>query len=464
MKKYYVTTSIPYVNASPHVGFALELVQADVVARYHRLLGQETRFQTGTDENAFKNVMAAREQGVTTQELVDRNSELFRNLNVALGISADEFLRTTETRHTRAVQVLWGRLSSGDIYRMPYTGLYCTGCEDFLMERDLVDGSCIEHASPPIQVQEENYFFRLSAYQEQIERLIADDRVRVVPEARKNEVLSFIRQGLRDISVSRTQARSGGWGIPVPADPSQVIYVWIDALINYISGLEQTEKIHVIGKNVWKFHAIYWPALLLSAKLPLPDAIVVHGFLTENGRKISKSLGNSIDPFACIEQVGADGVRYYLLRSVSSFTDSDFSSQRLLRAYNTELANDLGNLVSRLTTLCVKAGYGRFDTQYAPQALAGYHEALKSYEFDRALDTIWQIVDEVNRNIQQAEPWKVLKEGRMEETRRQITKWLEELHRIGHWLQPFMPQAAGKILAAVSSAPIVESRPIFPRI
>ena len=363
-RKIYVTTSIPYVNAAPHVGFALELAQADAIARFHRLCGREVRFQTGTDENAIKNVLAAAEQNLTTQELVDRNSQRYRGLLTALHISADEFIRTTEARHRRGVHALWQSLRDGDIYRRTYRGLYCTGCEDFYLEKDLAGGCCPEHGTRPVEVAEENYFFRLSAYQRQIEELLESRRLRVVPETRRNEVLSFVRRGLADISVSRPAGRTGSWGIHVPGDDSQVVYVWIDALVNYISGLglgsgddwrpwwsDDVEKIHVIGKNVWKFHAIYWPALLLSAGLPLPNEIVVHGFLTAEGRKIGKSLGNAVDPFGCIETFGADAVRYYLLRAIPPFDDGDFSPVRLHHLYNTDLANGLGNLVSRLTTL-----------------------------------------------------------------------------------------------------------------
>ncbi|KKK98712.1 hypothetical protein LCGC14_2640010, partial [marine sediment metagenome] len=267
-RKLYVTTSIPYVNAVPHVGFALELVQADAVARFGRLCGREVRFQTGTDENAIKNVLAAAELGLTTQQLVDRNSARYRELLTALNISADGFIRTTDDRHRRGVHALWRSLRDGDVYGKAYRGLYCTGCEDFYLARDLARGACPEHGTEPVEVAEENYFFRLSAYQGRIEELLETGRLRVVPETRRNEVLSFVRRGLADISISRPASRTGGWGLPVPDDPTQVIYVWIDALINYVSGLgfgdgddwrawwgEGAEKVHVIGKNVWKFHA-----------------------------------------------------------------------------------------------------------------------------------------------------------------------------------------------------------------
>ncbi len=288
------------------------------------MIGNQVILQTGTDENAFKNVLAARELGIPTQELLDGNARIFRKLTDVLDISVDSFIRTTESRHRRGVYALWKRLQPQDIYKKPYRGLYCTGCEDFYLERDLVDGKCPDHGTKPVLVEEENIFFRLPAYQERLERLVESDVFRVIPVKRKNEVLSFIRQGLQDISVSRDARRAEGWGIPVPDNRSQIIYVWIDALINYITGqgfgsgdewrniwTGDVRKIHVIGKNVWKFHAVYWPALLLSAGLPLPNEIVVHGFLTVEGKKMSKSLGNVADPFDCIKQFGGDAFRSF---------------------------------------------------------------------------------------------------------------------------------------------------------
>lgn len=476
-RKIYVTTSIPYVNAAPHVGFALELVQADAIARFHRLCGREVRFQTGTDENAIKNVLAAAEQGLTTSQLVDRNSQRFRALQTALNISADDFLRTTEDRHHRGVHALWQRLRDGDISRKTYRGLYCTGCEDFYLEKDLVDGCCPEHGTRPAEVAEENYFFRLTAYKRQIEALLESGRLQVVPETRRKEVLSFVRRGLADISVSRPAKRSGGWGIPVPGDDSQVVYVWIDALINYISGPgfgrsddwrcwwnDDVEKVHVIGKNVWKFHAVYWPALLLAAGLPLPDKVVVHGFVTAEGRKIGKSLGNAVDPFTCIEALGADAVRYYLLRAISPFDDGDFSLGRLRGLYNTDLANGLGNLVSRLTTLCERADFGDFQAPHAPDAPADYLAAFDRYEFNKAASALWQIVDSLNRRIETARPWELLKAGERSPLRERLHGWLTVLHHLAYWLEPLLPSTSERIMEALSRSPLKAGAPLFPRL
>ena len=473
----YVTTSIPYVNARQHVGFALELVQADVVSRYHRLLGRCTRFQSGTDENALKNVIAAREQGIPVQELVDRNAGLFRELCQALDASPDDFLRTTESRHRAAVQHFWRQLKQGDVYKDRYRGAYCVGCEDFLSERDLVDGRCPDHGVPPTPIDEENYFFRLSSYQSRIEELLASDRVRVIPEKRKKEVLSFVRQGLRDVSISRAAARAGGWGIPVPGDASQVVYVWADALVNYISGLgfgasddwgaywnENALKVHVIGKNVWKFHAVYWPAFLLSAGLPLPDHIVVHGFVTEEGRKISKSLGNVVDPFSCVERFGSDPVRYYLLRGASPFADSDFSTERLRLLWNTDVANNLGNLVNRLTTLCARAEHDGDATGSAPEAPAAYHESCQAYALDQALGVLWESIDQVNREINELRPWNAIRRGESRSVGPYLTRWLVEVRRVAYWFAPFLPRAAGAILSALDRRPLEPAGALFPRL
>lgn len=476
-KTIYVTTAIPYVNAQPHIGHALELVQADVIARYHRLIGNATRFQTGTDENAFKNVTAAREKGIPTEQLVSENSLAFQNLCHSLQISHDDFIRTTEDRHRLAVHKLWRQLRRGDIYKASYQGLYCVGCEDFVLEKGLVDGCCPDHRKPPIPVEEENYFFRLSHYQSQIEDLIESGRISVIPSKRKNEVLSFIRSGLHDFSVSREAARAGGWGIPVPDDPSQVIYVWADALTNYISGLgfgqgddwqrfwsEDTKKIHVIGKNVWKFHAVYWPAMLISAGLPTPDEIVVHGFLTIDNQKISKSLGNTVDPLEYVETYGADAVRHYLLRAVSPYEDGDFSQERFTGIYNADLANELGNLLSRLTTLCERAKYGQHECELIPEPPAGYTEALNSYEFDKAIASLWSIVSRLNRDIEREKPWESLKANDRISVRQHLRKWLSDLRCVGYWLEPFLPNASKKILEALGRKSVEVVEPLFPRV
>ena len=472
----YITTSIPYVNAPPHIGHALELVQADAIARYNRLTGKETFLQTGTDENAFKNVIAARQLGISTQQLVDQNSQAFRRLCDALGISHDGFIRTTEDRHRQGVLDFWRRLRPEDVYKASYGGLYCSGCEDFYLERDLVDGLCPDHRTAPTPVEEANYFFRLSAYQAEITELLEQDKIRIVPGTRKNEVISFVRRGLDDFSISREASRSGGWGIQVPHDPSQVIYVWVDALINYVSGLglgsgdewqrfwnPDGRKVHVIGKNVWKFHAVYWPAMLLSAHLPLPSEIVVHGFLTVEGQKISKSLGNVIDPLEYVGAYGQDAVRYYLLKAGPPFEDGDFSGERLSQLYNQDLANGLGNLVSRLTTLCERGGCGGFTPASCPEAPEGYHQALQGYRFGEAAACLWNVISRLNRDIDRVRPWEALKSGDRQTLGSHLSRWLLELHTAAYWLEALLPEASKKALAALLQEPIRACKPLFPR-
>ena len=477
MNKLYITTAIPYVNARPHVGFALELVQADVIARFRRLLGWNVRFQTGTDENATKNVFAAEEQGLPTEALVNQNAAVFRNLVAALDVSADEFIRTTEARHRLGVEALWGRLRIDDVYRADYRGLYCVGCEDFISERDLVGGICPDHATKPAEVSESNYFFRLSAYQDHIEDLVASGKLAIVPEVRRNEVLSFIRRGLADISISRPVVRARGWGIRVPGDPDHIVYVWIDALVNYVSGLgfgscsewsdwwqPGVEKLHVIGKNVWKFHAIYWPALLLSAGLPLPNKLVVHGFVTVDGQKVGKSLGNAIDPFDYISSFGCDAVRYYLLRSIPTLGDGDFSAERFRQLYNTDLANGLGNLASRIISLCTRA---RFVPQFpgaAPDAPAGYLDAIAELNFDKALGTLWALVTDLNREIDQVKPWELLDSAAAALLPEHLARWCRSLWRVSYWLQPFLPPTAARLHHRLLQPAAHLGERLFPRV
>src|SRR5580704_18963266 len=340
----YITTTIPYVNARPHIGFALELVQADVLARYRRGCGDAVRFQAGTDDNSLKNVLAAEAAGVEVQEFVDRNAEAFVALGDALSLTVDDVIRTSrDPRHRPGVERFW-RACSADLYRQRYEGLYCTGCEQFYRAAELCDGRCPEHETVPQQVTEENWFFRLSRYAEPLREAITSGRLRIEPVGRRNEVLAFIDGGLEDFSVSRPAMRAGGWGIPVPGDTSQVIYVWFDALCNYITALgygtdgdayrrwwvSAGRRVHLLGKGVLRFHAVYWPAMLLSSGQSLPTDIVVHDYLTAGGQKISKSSGSSADPVALAAEYGTDAVRWWLLREVPRVGDADFTIERMI--------------------------------------------------------------------------------------------------------------------------------------
>ena len=475
---WYITTSIPYVNARPHIGHALEEVQTDVLARYQRQNGHDVRFLTGTDENSLKNVRAAEREGIPTAELVERNAAHFRALRGSLDLSFDDFIRTSaDPRHRAGVAKLWRACAqNGDIYRRAYRGLYCVGCEKFYAEDELVDGLCPEHGVAPEVVEEENYFFRLSRYAGQLEQLIDSDQLRIVPATRKNEVLSFIRGGLADFSISRSRARARGWGIEVPGDPEQVTYVLFDALSNYITALgyatdgpdyqrywvNSPRRGHVIGKNIIRFHAIYWPAILLSAGVPLPTDIYVHGFVTAGGHKIGKSAGNVVDPAELTERYGVDVLRYYLLREIPATGDGDYSQERLVRAYNTDLANGLGNLLSRTLGLLNRyyAGVAPAPGPLEPldcalveageQLYARIDAALARFAFDEALDAIWDVVAAANKYVVDAQPWALAKRRAAEpaaEARLATNLYVltEALRQIAVALQPFLPATAAAI-------------------
>lgn len=472
----YITTTIPYVNAPPHVGYACELVQADAIARYHRLCGRQVQFQIGTDENAFKNVLSAESAGIPVQAFVDRNSEGFRTLANTLAISNDQFVRTSTTAHHQAVLAFLAKLQPGDIYEKEWRGLYCAGCEDYYQEHELADGRCPDHAAPLQEIAERNHFFRLSRYQEPIRDAIANGQLQIFPESRKSEILRFIDRGLTDISISRSRERSRGWGIPFPDDPSQVVYVWIDALVNYLTGLGYPEsplldrywsdtasRLHVIGKNVWKFHAIYWPALLLSAGESLPSQVFVHGFLTQDGHKISKSSGNAVDPAYYVEQFGREAVRYFLLRHIHPFEDTDFSTERLAQVYDTDLANALGNLCSRVTTLAESAELTRPVTPAVPLAIHGYHEHVQAFRLDLAIETLWAEVRQLNAILSSEQPWVALKAGRRDDACAVLSPVIERLNGVAFWLQPFLPETGKTIIAALAGPKVRRIPALFAR-
>ncbi len=475
---WYVTTSIPYVNAKPHIGFALEAILTDALARYHRLKGEDVWFLTGTDENSLKNVQAAEREGVPTQALVDRNAAQFRALREPLNLSNDDFIRTSnDPRHLAGVRKLWAACAaSGDIYKRAYRGLYCVGCEQFYTPDELVDGLCPVHLTPPELVEEENYFFRLSRYADRLRELIESDQVRIVPQTRKNEALSFIRMGLEDFSISRSRARAHDWGVPVPGDPQQVMYVWFDALGNYITALgyaddgplyqrfwvQNPRRVHVIGKDILRFHTIYWPAMLLSARVPLPTSVFVHGFITLEGGKISKSLGNVIDPIELTDRYGTDALRYYLLSQIHATEDGDFSLERFIRTYNVDLADQLGNLLNRVVNM-VSRYYG--GVVPAPGALEeidqrlvsladGLRErvdaAMEQFAPHEALAAIWELVGAANKYVAEVEPWTLAKrrkdgpESTTAEQRLATTLYhlVETLRLVAHYCAPFIPATA----------------------
>ena len=485
MSRFYITTAIPYVNAKPHIGFALELVQADVIARYQRLKlgGENVYFLTGADENALKNVQAAEKEGRSTSEYVAEMSDRFRSLASALNISNNDFIRTTEQRHVKGATKLWQSCKPDDIYKKSYSGLYCVGCEQYYTEDELVDGVCPDHKVKPELVTEENYFFKLSSYQHKLEQLISSDEFKITPESRKNEMLAFIRRGLEDFSISRSKERARNWGVPVPGDDSQVMYVWFDALSNYLNALgyaandslykefwdNSGRKLHVIGKGITRFHCIYWPAMLLSAGLPLPNEVFVHGYVTVDGQKISKSLGNTVDPVELVNKYGSEPVRYYLLREIPAWEDGDYSEAKFKQRYESDLANGLGNTLSRVTNMIEKFGNGKFIqaegvNAYTPAAASAIEIAMRSYRFEAALLAIFNVIGEIDAEIEKNKPWEMAREEKFNDIQKLLSKWGTMLLDVSHYLKPFLPDAAKKIEDKLREHNITKAEPLFPRL
>jgi methionyl-tRNA synthetase len=486
---FYITTSIPYVNAAPHLGHALEFVQADVFARYHRLLGADTRLLSGTDDNSLKNVRAAARAGVPVRELVDRYARVFGELLTTLDVRPDDFIRTSaDPRHLEGVRRLWDVIDrKGDIYRRHYEGLYCVDCELFYTPDELVGGRCPDHGTVPEVVQEENYFFRLSRYGAALTRLLDEGRLRIVPESRANEVRAFVAGGLQDFSISRSRTRARGWGIEVPGDPEQVMYVWFDALANYITALGYGatapgedalyrrywagggQRVHAIGKGILRFHAVYWPAMLIAAGEPLPDTLFVHGYLTGDGQKFSKSLGNGVDPVALVERYGVDPVRYWLLRDVPPTEDADYTAARLERRYTADLANDLGNLLQRTVSLLHRYRDGRLpalgggDPAVAAVAAAvvrRLRDALDAYDPRDALEAIWDLVKRANRYVEETAPWTLAgreRDGAAGQSGAALDLVLatlaESLRLTGEALRPLLPRSGEAVLTQLGLSP-----------
>jgi len=479
MKKFYIPTSIVYTNQKPHIGFALEVIQADVLARYHSLLGEEIFFLTGTDENGMKNVEAAKEAGKTPKDFTEEIVKKVKGLKEVLNLSNSDFIRTTDKkRHWPVVKKVWLKLKeNGDIYKKKYKGLYCVGCEAFIKEKDLVDGKCPVHKRIPEVIEEENYFFRLSKYQNQLEKIIRAEKIKIIPEARKNELLSFITQGLEDVSCSRSREKLE-WGIPVPDDKTQLIYVWLEALVNYLSALDYATDgdkfkkfwppdVHCIGKDIFvRFHGSLWLAMLLSLGLPLPKTIFVHGFITVGGQKMSKSLGNVVDPFELVNKYGTDAVRYFLLREIPPTEDGDFTYQKFEGRYNSDLASGLGNLVARVITVAenLKSQISSLESAYQNSTFKKeidntwkkYEKALDEFKFNEALISIWDLISFCDRDIEKERPWK-----ESERQKEVISDLLFAINEIAKLLEPFLPETSKKIFGQLRTKKI---KPLFPRI
>ena len=466
----FVSTTIPYVNGAPHIGHAQEFVITDALARDRRQRGS-VHLQSGSDENSLKNVIAAEAIDEPTEVLVAHHAANFEHLAATLGLDYDAFVRTsTDRAHRTTVEALWAACDArGDITKADYVGCYCIGCEQFYRDNELDEGRCPEHLTVPEEIREVNYFFRLDRYQQALIDEIESGRLRIEPPAKRNEILGFLREPLEPLSISRDAARSRGWGIPVPGDESQVIYVWFDALVNYVAGpsreaWEQFDRVsHVVGKGVSRFHAVYWPAMLLSAGWRLPDEILVHNYVTVDGQKIGKSLGNAVSPFDVIGRHGVDAFRYYLLRYVGCFRDGDFTYERFDAIYDADLANQLGNLVARLCGLArgIALPAASPSPGFAETLTREIDEAVTSFALHRAVERIWDAIETLNRGLSQSEPWR--REPR--EKASIVATALTDLDTVAKALEPFLPDTAARIQASIApDALVTKQAPLFPRI
>jgi methionyl-tRNA synthetase len=468
---FYITTAIDYVNAQPHMGHAYEKITTDVLARHMRQRGEDVFFLTGTDEHGEPVADAAERAGIAPRELADRNAERFKRLLPVLNISNDFFIRTTDLQHEQRVQEILQRVhDNGHVYAGTYEGWYCPRCADFKTEAEIGPGnSCLIHGTPLRREHEQNWFFRLSSFQRPLERLFEQHPDFVVPRSRANEARAFLEQGLQDVSLSRARLR---WGVPVPWDPEQVFYVWFDALLNYVTALSYAREgedllgrywpanVHMIGKDILKFHAIYWPALLLAAELEPPRHVLIHGFLLMDDRKMSKSLGNVLDPFAVIDTFGADALRYYCLREVSFGQDGNVSTAGFEARYEAELANEYGNLASRTIAMISRYRQGTVPSVETDPALAqdfaGLAERvaqqLDCFELSAALELIWQRVRRLNRYVEEHAPWQLARDpARAPALDRTLASLAEGLRVVSVLLHPYMPASTTRLLAALGA-------------
>lgn len=468
MDEIYITTAIPYVNGKPHLGHAIDYLFADVLRRYMILTGKKVRLQVGTDEHGSKIYKTAQAQGLATQEFVDQNAKKFADFIHSLGVEYTDFIRTTDPDHERRTQEIWRRLSDY-IYKANYEGWYCEGCEGFVSEKEYAEnhGNCPDHKKPYTRLSEENYYLRISAFKERIRAAIEADELKITPAFRKKEFLNLLAD-MPDVSISRPKEQVA-WGTTVPGDDSQVMYVWIDALSNYITVLGYPDNdisdywpahTQIVGKDILRFHAGLWPAILLGLGLPLPKNLLAHGFITVNGEKMSKSVGNVVDPNEILAKHGLMAFRYYFLRHASSTDDSDFSWEKYEAAYN-ELANDLGNLVQRLATLCKRQSLGQIDVR--PVFFHDFDSSMKKYDFSGAFDQIWAVIQSLNKRIDEKKPWALAKTNPVAAT--EELKYLAgSLLGLCPQLSIFLPDTASAIMG-IFSAPSIEApeTPLFPK-
>lgn len=503
-KKFYITTAIDYVNGKPHIGHAFEKVQADALARYHRALGEDVFFLTGTDEHGVKNKKSAEEAGLSPQKFVDQSSKRFKELTLALNISNDYFIRTSDKKvHWPGAIKMWKALEkSGDIYKKNYKGLYCVGHEAFVTKKDLVDGKCALHKSEPEVIDEENYFFRLSKYTKDIKKHIEAGKFRIIPKASENEIMRLMEGGLEDVSFSRP-SKDLDWGVQVPGDKKHTMYVWSDALVNYLSAigygrsgslptgdLPKGEKLHVssfkkwwpadvqvIGKDILRFHAAIWPGMLLSAGLSLPKMLFVHGFISVGGEKMSKTLGNVIDPFELIKKYGVGAVRYYLLREIPPTRDGDFTYEKFNERYGADLAKGLGNFTARVINLGAlhikdkfEARKGQKTQKEIEKTWKKYRESVEDFRFDEALQAIWKLISYGDKFVNDSRIWE-LPQKEPEKFKSHIGELCTILANISFLLGPFLPETAEKIFKQLGVNPnsktpwrfqLKKGKPLFP--
>lgn len=479
--KFYLTTPIYYINDKPHIGTAYTTIVADVIARYYRQkLGPDNvRFLTGTDEHGAKIEKRAQAAGQDPQAFANEVAATFRRTWEELNISFDDFIRTTEPRHVKVAEELFAQLKNATtpkgntaLYEGQYEGLYCVGHEAFMKESELVDGLCPDHKTKPEQITEKNWFFKLSDFEKELKYKIETKAFLIEPESRRNEILGFLKQGLEDVAFSRPSVK---WGIPVPFDAGQTIYVWVEALMNYISALGEPQDdlykrfwpadVHLVGKDIIKFHCVIWPAMLMALDLPLPKQVFAHGFFTINGQKMSKSLGNAIDPLAMKAKYGNDALRYFLLREIPFGNDGDFSEMKLGERYVSDLANGLGNLVSRVTNMLEKFGDGRYvRSKTLNNGQTGrWISAMEEFRFHDALAVAWEHIESANQLIDEKEPWKMAKDGQGAELDELLNDLANRVLNINVLIAPVMPETAAKI-GQLFEQPVKKAEPLFPRI
>lgn len=476
-KKFYITTPIYYVNDKPHVGHIYTTVVADVLARYRRSKGDEVFFLTGTDENAQKSVEAANKAGKDIKDYTDELAGIWRETFLKLNFSFDRFIRTTSPEHRKAVEEFYSLVQAkGDIYQADYEGYYCKGCEGFVTESELTDdGYCPFHLTKPELIKEKNYFFKASKYKQELLDHIEKHPEFIQPMSRRNEVVNYIKEHFVDFSISRQSVK---WGIPLPTDPTQVIYVWFDALLGYFSGIGFGQDdvkfdkfwpadVQLVGKDIIKFHCAYWPTMLLSAGYELPKTIYANGFFTSEGKKISKSLGNAIDPLELAKEYTFDAIRYFLLREIPFGDDGDFSTSRLKERYNSDLANGLGNLVQRTLNMISQYADGKIDqenTSNLPVKFDKVDELIDKFKFDQALQEIWRGITWANKFIEDEKPWELYKNNDQDKLASVLGQLYAIIKEVNKHIEPFLPETSEKINKLLTASKIVPPEvPLFPR-